>query len=176
LVGWSFLSNFILIEILGVKLNFELAFSYLKQAANQAPKRNIGGFESINVGKAEAEHQIALMYRWGIYVKKNITEAIKWYEKGVEHGCSFSATNLGLIYAFGKDGVPRDLERCEKLLILGYNNGDTNAMHNLVQFYISKYDYDKALLWHERALEKNCLVSMPRDEKIRQQLEIVKKK
>ncbi len=131
-----------------------MALDYFKQAANQAPKRKIGGIESINVGKAEAEHQIGLMYRHGIYVQKDITEAIMWYEKGVEHGCSFSATNLGLIYAFGQEGVPRDSDRGEKLLNFGFNNGDTNAMHNLVQFYMSNNDYNKALLWHERALEK----------------------
>jgi len=153
-----------------------LAFSYFKQAANQAPKRKIGGFESINVGKAEAEHQIGLMYHSGIYVRKNIMKAVVWYEKAVEHGCSFSATNLGLIYAYGDDAVPRDSERGEKLLILGYNNGDTNAMNNLVQFYISNNDYDMALLWHERALEKNCLTSLQRDEKIRKELEIIKKR
>ncbi len=153
-----------------------MAFSYFKQAANQAPKRKIGGIESINVGKAEAEHQIGLMYHDGIYVQKNITQAIMWYEKGVEHGCSFSATNLGLIYAFGEEGVHRDSERGEKLLILGYNNGDTNAMNNLVRFYISNNDYDKALLWHERALEKNCLTSLQRDEKVRKELEIIKKR
>ncbi len=153
-----------------------MAFSYHKEAAKQAPKRKIGGVEFINVGKAEAEHSIALMYHSGIYVEKNIREAIMWYEKGVEHGCSFSATNLGLIYAFGEDGPPIDLERGEKLLILGYNNGDTNAMHNLVQFYISNNDYDKAILWHERALEKNCLTSLQRDEKIRKDLEIIKKR
>lgn len=153
----------------GVEKDYKLALNYFKQAANQPAKRKLDHIEIPNVGKAEAEHSLALAYYGGIYVEKDVREAIKWYERAVEHNCAPSANNLGLIY-FGGEDVEQDLDKAERLFILGYKLGDFNTMINLVNLYLQQGNREMALIWHERALEKGCLFSINRDEEVRQHL------
>ena len=110
----------------------------------------------------------------GTYFKKDVYEAIKWYEKAIEHGFATSASNLGLIYMCGENGVPLDLERPERLLIWSYTGGEINASMNLVDLYLSKHDHKRALIWHEIAKIKSPIVSDVRDEPIRQLIKRIK--
>lgn len=157
-----------------MKQDYKLGMSYLKQAADQPATRKLGNFDIPNVGKAEAEHSLGLAYHNGIYVEKDIQKAVEWYEKGAEHGCPNSSNNLGVMFLHA-EGVPQDIARAETLFLTAYKLGDLNAMGNLVNLYLAWNKYDKALLWHERALEKNCLLSVGRNDEIRAALDKLKR-
>ncbi|RNA07584.1 TPR repeat [Brachionus plicatilis] len=150
----------------GVKLDFELAINLFKQAASQpAFKRLIGFADAPNVGVAESEHMLGLLYHQGIYVAKNIEQAVKYYERAVEHGSAHAANNLGLIFMNG-DGVDMDLERAQVLFLYSQKKGSLEAITNLVFVYLAKGDPEQALLWHNRDLKASPILATQRHEQI----------
>ena len=118
----------------GVDRDIPLALRLLRQAASQQPFLDKG--KSIkNVGVAEAEHSLGLCYEEGVGVEPNYEEAINWYEKGSEHGCSGSSNNLGFMYANGK-GVERNVKRAAQYWKLAASQGNVNAMDSLEVHYM----------------------------------------
>jgi len=146
----------------GTKKDFKKAFELLEKAASQAPIGN----EIPKVGVVEAEHSLGLHYFEGIYVEKDYNMAVYWYERASQHGYGLSANNLGLMYWLGH-GVSIDLERAEKLFLFAHEKNDPNASVNLTQLYLMKLDPERALLWHERALEMNPIFSKSKDNEVR---------
>lgn len=149
----------------GVKLDFELAISLFKQAASQPAFKKMGFLDAPNVGVAESEHMLGLMYHQGIYLPRNIQQAVKYYEQAVEHGSPHAANNLGLIF-MNADEVARDLERAEVLFLYSQRKGSLEAITNLVFVYLAKGDPEQALLWHERDLKASPILAMERHEEI----------
>ncbi len=156
---------------LGVMKDFKSAFNLLKLAAQKSPTRKLCGLEIPNVGVAEAEHSLGILYEQGIYVEKDISISITWYKRAVEHGSDSAANNLGLIYAFNE---PRDLDQAERMFVLAHKRGDNNSISNLVDLYLTKNQPDNALLWHERALVNNSLFDSFRDEDVRKRVKFLK--
>lgn len=159
--------------------DFKSAFNLLKLAAQKSPTRKLCGLEIPNVGVAEAEHSLGILYEQGIYVEnplisksfENILISITWYKRAIEHGSDSAANNLGLIYAFNE---PRDLDQAERMFVLAHKRGDNNSISNLVDLYLTKNQPDNALLWHERALVNNSLFDSFRDEDIRKRVKFLK--
>jgi len=58
-------------------------------------------------GDDHAQFNLATMYKQGKGVKKNMTLAMKWWEKSALQGNAMSQLSLGRVYALG-DGVDRD--------------------------------------------------------------------
>ncbi|XP_065639984.1 uncharacterized protein LOC136072655 [Hydra vulgaris] len=158
---------------LGVKRDFEAVLSLLNKAAKQKPTRKLMGTEIINVGVKEAEHSLGLAYQEGTYVPKNLSIASKWYHLAVEHGNSYSANNLGLMYLNG-NGITKNINQAKSLFLLAHEKGDLNASSNLVILYLQELDVDRALKWHEIALQKSYLSKM-QDQKIKENIEKIKK-
>jgi TPR repeat protein len=153
---------------LGVKVDYKMSLSLLKQAASQNPMRNINGMEIPNVGVAEAEHALGLAYNEGVYVDKDTRIAAEWYEKAVKHNYSNSANNLGILYMEG-DGVEQNLDKAEELLLLSHKLNNIDCIFNLIDLYLVKNDPERALMWHERALKSDLSVlALSRDEQIRE--------
>lgn len=115
----------------GVKLDFELAIGLFKQAASQPAFKKVGILDGPNVGVAESEHMLGLLYHQGIYFPKNIEQAIKYYDLAVEHGSPHAANNFGLIF-MNADDTTRDLERAEVLFLYSQKKGSVEAIKNLV--------------------------------------------
>ncbi|XP_047141175.1 uncharacterized protein LOC105845503 [Hydra vulgaris] len=157
----------------GVKVDFKAALSLLNEAAKQKPTRKLMGKEIPNVGVKEAEHRLGLAYQEGTYVPKNEVIASKWYHLAVQHGCSQSANNLGLMYFHGY-GVPKNIKQSKKLFTFAHENGDVNASSNLVNLYLQEFDADRALVWHEIAIQKSYFSKM-QDGNIREKIESIKK-
>jgi uncharacterized protein len=122
---------------LGVKVDYKMSISLLKQAASQNPMRNINGMEIANVGVAEAEHSLGLAYNEGVYVDKNTCIAAEWYEKAVKHNYSNSANNLGILYMTG-DGVEQNLDKAEELLLLSHKLNNIDSIFSLINLYLTK--------------------------------------
>jgi uncharacterized protein len=122
---------------LGVKVDYKMAISLLKQAASQNPFRNIAGMDIPNVGVAEAEHSLGLAYDEGVYVDKNTRIAAEWYEKAVKHNYGNSANNLGMLYMHG-DGVEQNLDKAEELLLLSHKLNNIDCIFSLIDLYLTK--------------------------------------
>ena len=89
-----------------------------------------------------------------------------WDKIAFEHDKDSSAKNVGLLY-FKGEGVEKDIEQAERLFILAHKRGDKNSFSNLVNLYLFTNEPDKALEWHERALQSNSLFDIRRDEEVR---------
>ena len=57
----------------------------------------------------------------------------------------------------GHVGVPKNVELAEKLIIYAYKLGDVDSISSIVDLYIAQCDYDRAMLWHERGIEKRSM-------------------
>ena len=155
---------------LGVKKDFKIAISLLKQAASQPHKIQFGQMKVPNVGVKEAEHALGLAYIQGTYVEKNVGIAVYWYDLAVKHENGYSANNLALLYQQG-DGVPQSFDKAEELFLFAHKLGNDHAITNLVSLYLLKNDPEQALVWHKRALENNCMIALSRNDEVMKQIE-----
>lgn len=57
---------------------------------------------------AERGDAEALKRLGDIYEKENALEAVKWYKMAVEQGNASASFDLGLIYEYGKPGIPKN--------------------------------------------------------------------
>ena len=152
--------------------------SYLKEAANCPLEVNINGRRKIMHGKMSAEHVLGHFYQEGIYVEKDIDEAMRWYEKAVEHKSLDSAHNLAGIYFKRcedetiEDEIAQNLQRAERLYLLSYKFRNTQVIPVIVSVYNWQKNHEKMLLWHERGLAKGCMGSLMRDDQVRRILEV----
>ena len=72
------------------------------------------------------------------------------------------------------NGVKKDLSRAESLFLFSHRKGCNDSITNLVLLYIQKMDPEKALLWHQRALENNSFVDINRNEEIMEMINNLK--
>lgn len=142
----------------GVKRDIPEAIRLLLQVA-ALPAKIDGSLP--NVGVAEAQHQLGLCYTDGVGVDSHPIEAIKWYEKSVENGCSGAANNLGLIYANGI-GVPVNIERGVQYWKIAASDGNVLAMESLEAHYMKLLDYKQAKLWWKCALDNGSVTALQR--------------
>jgi len=81
---------------------------------------------SAEQGDAEAQYRLASLYDNGIGVKKDDTEALKWYRQAADQGYASAQYNLGMMYYFGK-GVPKDKTTGYQWVILAADRGEKIA-------------------------------------------------
>ena len=93
---------------LGVTLNKEEAFKWLKKAAEQ--------------GYVRAQFDLGLMYASGYGVTKNIPEAIKWYRVAAQQGNPEAQYFLGRMYHKGQ-GLTQSNEEAKKWYKVAAGNG-----------------------------------------------------
>jgi hypothetical protein len=58
-------------------------------------------------GHAFAQYNLGLRYAYGLGVREDDAEAVRWYRLAADQGDAFAQSNLGLMYDTG-DGVPED--------------------------------------------------------------------
>ncbi|CAF0777020.1 unnamed protein product [Brachionus calyciflorus] len=160
----------------GVKLDNQLAVNLFKQASSKSPVLKYKNSEVPVFGVVESKHALGIMYEYGMYVNKNISLAIEYYQSAVDQGSIESANNLGLLYMSG-DGVAKDLDRAENLFLLCHKRGGNNdSITNLVTLYMLKGDPEKALLWHKRDLARNSVHANERNSQIMKAIEDLRQK
>ena len=82
------------------------------------------------LGDAEAQFNLGVLYDEGAGVERNLTTAADWYRKAAEQGFIDAQTNLGIMYYHGL-GVDHDLEAAAHWFRLAADQGDAEAMNYL---------------------------------------------
>ncbi len=77
-------------------------------------------------GHAEAQNFLGWMYRWGLGIPMNDTEAVKWYRKAAEQGIAEYMTRLASMYLVGW-GVRQDDVMAHMWYDLAAAAGDKDA-------------------------------------------------
>lgn len=85
-------------------------------------------------GIAEAQYNLAMCYRKGCGVEKNISEAIKWFHKAAEQGVADAQYNLGLSYELGY-GIEKSITDAIKWYLEAAKRDHIGAQHSLGMLY-----------------------------------------
>lgn len=106
-------------------------------------------------GNAEAQYNLALLYRKGLGVKQDDRKALEWLHKAARQGMLDAQYNLGVMYYEGK-GAYRSEKSAVEWWQLAAEHGHANAQYNLGVMYATaagvKQDVNKALqLWQDAA-------------------------
>jgi len=78
------------------------------------------------LGDAEAQFNLGVLYDEGAGVERNLATAADWYRKAAEQGFIDAQTNLGILYYHGL-GVERDHEAAAHWFRLAADQGDAEA-------------------------------------------------
>ena len=78
------------------------------------------------LGDAEAQYNLGVMYDQGASVCQDLGKAANWYRKAAEQGFMDAQTNLGIMYYRG-EGVPGDHTEAAKWFQLAADKGDAEA-------------------------------------------------
>jgi hypothetical protein len=78
------------------------------------------------LGDAEAQYNLGVMYDQGASVDQNLGKAASWYRKAAEQGFIDAQTNLGMMYYRG-EGVPSDRTEAARWFQLAADKGDAEA-------------------------------------------------
>lgn len=109
-----------------------------------------------DLGDAQSQGIIGLMYKNGEGTKQNCNEAIRWISKASENNDSFSLCVLGEMYLMG-DGMKKDYSSAYKFLKKASELGEQRANAGLGLMFYSGYgvekDCDKAISYFEKTNE-----------------------
>jgi len=101
-------------------------------------------------GDAAATYNLGVMYRKGLGVPQDSTQAAKWFRKAADLGLAWAQTNLGLMYAAG-EGVPQSRAEAVKWIRMAAEQGDDVAQYALGRMYCDgrgdPQDFVQAYMW-----------------------------
>ncbi len=105
-------------------------------------------------GIVQAQHNLALMYEYGMGIKQDLSKASELYETAAEQNYVESMYNLALMYAYGR-GFPQDYQRARSLFDAGARMNHAPSMYYIGIYKMYGYgcniNYDQAINWFERA-------------------------
>jgi len=78
------------------------------------------------LGDAEAQFNMGVMYDEGAGVQQDLATAAEWYKKAAEQGFVDAQANIGMMYYHGQ-GVPCDHKMAVEWLQMAANQGDSEA-------------------------------------------------
>jgi TPR repeat protein len=136
--------------------------------------------KAADLGFPRAESYLVPFYRRGLGVKKNIPEAIKWFEKSAVDEDKFKDTFIGFGFRRGgnkskmigqnyENGTwfPKDYGKALKWYLKAYSQGDKAVMKNIGLLYEKglgvPQNYEEAMKWYLKAQKEGehwSLVSM----------------
>ena len=141
--------NFILISILIFNSNILFAgdlFKGYNAFKNKDYPTSFNEFSPLaNNGDPLAEFFLGFFYKNGIYVEKDIKEAIKWYELSASKGNVYAQNNLGLMHEEGI-GFPVNLKKAFNLYQLSAEQGYPLAQYNLGVMYYNGKGVEKNII------------------------------
>ena len=101
-------------------------------------------------GDPGSQFNLALSYKNGEGVAKDLAMAQQWYRKAAQAGYAPAQYNLGVLFANGTD-VPRDEKEAAKWLYAAAQNGVFDAQKILIEWYAAGRGVEKspakALAW-----------------------------
>lgn len=102
------------------------------------------------VGHADAQFNLGLMYRNGQGVLEDHAEAAKWWRKSATQGNTRAQISLGFSY-YGGQGVPQNLAEAEKWWRKAAEQGEALSQYLLGMLYVDgkgvPQDYKEAYIW-----------------------------
>lgn len=108
-------------------------------------------------GNADAQFNLAQMYRKGLGVRRDNGKAVEWFRKAAEQGFVKAEYNLGAMYDMG-EGVPRDNVEALKWFRMAAEQGLGEAQFNLGVMYSEgkgvSQDFVQAHMWFSLAAEQ----------------------
>ena len=100
-----------------------------------------------------------LIYKKGLSLKKtDINKTIEYYELAAEAGYAKAQSALGFMYYNGENGIKKDPGKALNYALKA-KDSDPDAMALVGLFYYDKKDYEKALDYNSRAVEKGSIIA-----------------
>lgn len=99
----------------------EISFSELKQLAED--------------GDAIAQNKLAIRYKNGKGVRKNLKLAAEWFAKSAEQGNLAAQFNIGACYYIGR-GVKKDYFKAVEWYSIAAERGDSWSQNDLANCYL----------------------------------------
>lgn len=87
----------------------------------------------------------------GSMIKQDVGAGLKWLAAAKKRNDASAYFQLGIISVKGVDGMPRDMDRAEALLLGSVERGMTRGLAQLARLYNAKGNYDRALEFTKRA-------------------------
>lgn len=119
---------------------YQLALSYA-YGRDGSPSDYVKSAElmkkSAELGYAEAQYNLGIIYETGEGVQQDIVKANEWTRKAAEQGNSKAQFSIAMMYLYGK-GVPQDNIEAIKWLVKASNQGNTYAQQKLKELQDSQ--------------------------------------
>ena len=127
-------------------------------------------------GDFETQYQLGQRYFYGVGLKKDYAESVKWYRMAAKHGNAKAQFSLGLCYYNGQ-GVEIDYKEAVKWYSESAMQKNVNAQCNLgVCFYYGRgveKDYVEAMKCWAKSAEKGSILSQQNLDKCSINVEIM---
>ncbi len=101
----------------GLAQNNEKAFEYFKKAAEG--------------GVRDSMYNLAYCYQQGVGVQADVKKSVEWMKKAAEAKLPEACLNIGVLYLFGRNGMPQDEEKGVEFLREAAENGVPHAQYML---------------------------------------------
>lgn len=145
----------ILIALVAISSVFGLAGCKPKQATFSPAEKTL--IEKAKRGDAVSQDSLGLLYLKGQGVRKDESEAVKWFQQAAEQGNAEAQNHLGYCYAAGS-GASQSYEEAEKWWRKAADQGNPDAEFNLGQSFYSGLGVEKnnqeAVKWYRAAAEQ----------------------
>jgi TPR repeat protein len=119
--------------------------------------------ESANGGNTQAQRYVGDLYRYGLGVVQDFTQARLWYEKASAGGDPIAANGLGLLYYSGQGGA-QDYAKARLFFERSATAGNEQGMLNLGDLYQrglgGAQDYQQARNWLAKAAAAGDALAM----------------
>jgi TPR repeat protein len=106
-------------------------------------------------GNADAQYAVAILYREGWGVEKNMETAAGYYLKSADQDHRDAMFEMGWLYQVGEGGVTKDYENSAKWYQKSAEKGHPAAMYGIASFYYNgmgvERDTDAAMSWYQKS-------------------------
>ncbi|MDO8346453.1 MAG: tetratricopeptide repeat-containing serine protease family protein [Rugosibacter sp.] len=124
-------------------------------SSEEKPEKTLAALlKSAESGDAEAQAQMGVSYRYGIYTPKDEAKAADWYQKAATQGHAGAQFNLGKMNYYG-EGIPKDVVKATEWFQRAATQGLADAQAYLGVLYAHgegvPKDATKAVEWIQKA-------------------------
>ena len=139
--------------------DIELIMEFANDAENKNQHKEAFGYYKLaaELGNADAQYMLGLLYSNGQGVEQDQREAVKWYRKAAEQGHKSAQFNLGVRYDNGQ-GVEQDQTEAVNWYRKAAEQGHKSAQFNLGVRYDNgqgvEQDQTEAVNWYRKAAEQ----------------------
>jgi TPR repeat protein len=106
-------------------------------------------------GNADAQYAVAVLYREGWGVEKNMETAAGYYQKSAEQDHRDAMFEVGWLYQAGQGGLTKDYEQSAKWYQKAAEKGHPAAMYGIASLYYNgmgvKMDMATAMSWYQKS-------------------------